>query len=446
MLRPQEYGLCSPFPARTCSQIAPESAPEQQVCGRLCRGGRSYRQRNGHGPVVEQVHLHVGAEAARGDFRVQGARPLDDLVVQALALGRWRGAREAGAVAAAGVGRQRELADDEQAAAGALPVQVLHAAVHLARVVGKDAQLEHLGQQLVGFGLGVAALCADQGQQAGAYAAGDLAVDFHAGLFHALQDADHCSGFGFLSVDGEGVSAWPAASMAASMAVCMPRGSSSMRAYSPGTACRSSASISVRSRAARATLQSPGTCMCRSAKLRSPARRLEMLSKTTPCSRCAWRSRTASMRRRSGASSAWSIRPWEDCQTSCAPCTQMLSATPMATAASSHSQPVSDAPIRPMTTPAEVQTSVSRWRASPSSAMERCWRAERSMATASRPLRAELTTDSARPQPSCSSGCGFHSRASAAQAMARLAPMTRMPSKPAEKYSALRSEEHTSEL
>ena len=55
------------------------------------------------------------------------------------------GASEARPVAARGVGGQRELADDEQAAADLRDVEV-----HLAGVVGEDAQPEHLGDQLVG--------------------------------------------------------------------------------------------------------------------------------------------------------------------------------------------------------------------------------------------------------------------------------------------------------
>lgn len=115
----------------------------------------------------------------------------------------------------------------------------------------------------------------------------------------------------------------------------------------------------------------------------------------------------------------------------------MFSATPMATSGSSHSQPVTPTSNRPATTPAEVQTSVSRCLASASSAIERCMREARSITQASTPLSTELATDSARPQPTCSSGCGFQKRGNAVQMMAAAAPMIRMPSKPDEKYSAL---------
>ena len=64
----------------------------------------------------------------------------------AAALPRCRRLGKARAVAAGGVGRQRELADQQQAA-----TNILHALVHLARRVRKDAQPEDLGQQPVGL-------------------------------------------------------------------------------------------------------------------------------------------------------------------------------------------------------------------------------------------------------------------------------------------------------
>ena len=115
----------------------------------------------------------------------------------------------------------------------------------------------------------------------------------------------------------------------------------------------------------------------------------------------------------------------------------MFSATPMATSASSHSQPVSMTSSRPITTPADVQTSVNRWRASASSAIECVTREARSISQASAPLNTELATDSTRPRPSCSRGRGAHSLGSAAQMMASAAPKISMPSKAEEKYSAL---------
>ncbi|MCY1382596.1 hypothetical protein D9M69_706320 [compost metagenome] len=115
----------------------------------------------------------------------------------------------------------------------------------------------------------------------------------------------------------------------------------------------------------------------------------------------------------------------------------MFSATPIATTGSSQSQPVKCTSAMPTTTPAEVQTSVIRCLASASSAMDRCCFAARNITQASSPLSAELATDSARPQPTCSMGCGSSNRCTAVQTMPSAATMIRMPSKPDEKYSAL---------
>ena len=107
---------------------------------------------------------------------------------------------------------------------------------------------------------------------------------------------------------------------------------------------------------------------------------------------------------------AWSISPPAERHTSEAPSRRMFSATAMAITGSSQSQPVYITASRPATTPAEVQTSVNRWRASASSAIDRALRALRSIDQASAPFIAELTTDSSRPSPTASSGCGCSRR------------------------------------
>jgi hypothetical protein len=80
---------------------------------------------------------------------------------------------------------------------------------------------------------------------------------------------------------------------------------------------------------------------------------------------------------------------------------------------------------------------VNRWRASASSAIERASRALRIIVQASTPFIVELTTDSTRPRPTASRGCGLSKRCTAAQTMASAAKKISTPSKPLEKYSAL---------
>ncbi len=64
----------------------------------------------------------------------------------------------------------------------------------------------------------------------------------------------------------------------------------------------------------------------------------------------------------------------------------MFSATPMAATASSHSQPVNAMPASPTTTPTEVQTSVTRCRASASTAIDRCTLATPNITQANSPV------------------------------------------------------------
>ena len=109
----------------------------------------------------------------------------------------------------------------------------------------------------------------------------------------------------------------------------------------------------------------------------------------------------------------------------------------MATTPSSQSQPVAFTASRPTTTPSEVQTSVYRWRASASSAIEWTSRAFFSIDQASTPFMAELSTASTMPRPTASMGWGCSRRCTAAQMMPSAAAKISTPSKPLLKYSAL---------
>ena len=78
-----------------------------------------------------------------------------------------------------------------------------------------------------------------------------------------------------------------------------------------------------------------------------------------------------------------------------------------------------------------------RWWASASSAMER-WRRPAAKSTrATTRLTSEAPAETTRPRPACSSGLGWSSRSTAAQAMASAATRMSAPSTMLEKYSAL---------
>ena len=114
----------------------------------------------------------------------------------------------------------------------------------------------------------------------------------------------------------------------------------------------------------------------------------------------------------------------------------MLAATASAIAGSSHHHPVAATANTAITTPTDVHTSVIRWCASASSAIELYRRAAPSRSRATTRLTAVATTDTARPMPTCSSGRGTSSRSTAVHAMATAATRISAPSSALEKYSA----------
>ena len=93
------------------------------------------------------------------------------------------------------------------------------------------------------------------------------------------------------------------------------------------------------------------------------------------------------------------MRPCEDSHSRLRPSFKITKATPKATTESSQPQPVRATKIKPTTTPAEVQTSAIKCLESAIKAIERCSWATVFMIQDKRPLSAELSTDSVKPQP-----------------------------------------------
>ena len=82
----------------------------------------------------------------------------------------------------------REPYQSERQTWSALAVHVLHAEVHLALGVAKDAQFQNLGQQLVALGFGITLLSADQHQQALTDLPDRLPRHADTGMEHTLHD------------------------------------------------------------------------------------------------------------------------------------------------------------------------------------------------------------------------------------------------------------------
>jgi hypothetical protein len=84
------------------------------------------------------------------------------------------------------IGRERELRHEEEIAA-----DVPHGKIHLACLVGKDAQGIYLSGQSIRLRVGVSALYADQRENAAANRTYDLPFNGHARFGDALQQSDH---------------------------------------------------------------------------------------------------------------------------------------------------------------------------------------------------------------------------------------------------------------
>ncbi len=112
---------------------------------------------------------------------MQGARQSDGDIEESLPGCRVGGGRETRPVATAGIGRQRELRDQEQAACN-----IPDRAIHLARLVGKDAQGKDLIEQFSRGGLGIAFFGAHEDKKPLADRANRIAGHDDARFGHAL--------------------------------------------------------------------------------------------------------------------------------------------------------------------------------------------------------------------------------------------------------------------
>src|SRR3990167_3683041 len=115
--------------------------------GRLISGARqnmpSDFEQKGHRAVVDQMHLHVGTEAAAGDRRMLEPGLLDQQLEQRGAQGWRRRCGKTRAQTVARVGCQGELRDQQQAAA-----DIAERQVHLAVGIAEYPVVEQLVQQL----------------------------------------------------------------------------------------------------------------------------------------------------------------------------------------------------------------------------------------------------------------------------------------------------------
>ena len=113
------------------------------------------------------------------------------MVEQPLALGRRRGAGKARPAAAAGIGGQGELGDQQQAAA-----DVLQGQIHALLAVGEHPVLQQSLKHATAGGLVIRRFDTHQDQQARAYGADRMALDLDAGAADPLQQRLHSASWG----------------------------------------------------------------------------------------------------------------------------------------------------------------------------------------------------------------------------------------------------------
>lgn len=137
-----------------------------------------------HRAIVDQVNLHVGSEVAGGDAFVAQARAGGPHELGE-ALGterRGSGRTEARPVAAARVGSERELGDQEERAP-----DVRERPVHPPLLVGEHAVGDDAFEEPVALRRGVLGLDADEHQKAAADGGDDGSVDDHRSARDPLQ-------------------------------------------------------------------------------------------------------------------------------------------------------------------------------------------------------------------------------------------------------------------
>jgi len=143
-------------------------------------------QEDGHRAVVVDLYEHHGPEAASGHGDAGGAQVVGEALHQRLGHVGQGGVGEAGTAAAARVGVERELGDDQGLAAA-----VQQREVHLARGVLKDAQVGDLLGQEARLGLAVAVPHPQEHHQPPADLSYHLALNSHRSAAHPLNDCSH---------------------------------------------------------------------------------------------------------------------------------------------------------------------------------------------------------------------------------------------------------------
>ena len=132
------------------------------------------------------LHVHVLLEAPRAHGQAAPPCQVHAVTEETLRFVRGRGAGEIRTPAAAGIGEEGELADEEKAS-----FYVKRGEVELVVGIGEDAQVDDLLHHVIGVPLGIAAGYADEYDESGIDTPRLFITDADAGPADALHEGFH---------------------------------------------------------------------------------------------------------------------------------------------------------------------------------------------------------------------------------------------------------------
>ena len=146
----------------------------------------AYLEPKGHGPVIYQTDLHIGAKFSTAHTREDAADHAHKFLVQALTFGRAGSRCKTCPVAPAGVGSKSELRNQQH-----LSACLLHIQVHHVVFIRENAVIDQPRGKAVYLRFGIIFFDRDKDQQAGADRSDRLAINFHGSFRYSLQQCDH---------------------------------------------------------------------------------------------------------------------------------------------------------------------------------------------------------------------------------------------------------------
>src|SRR4051812_29199546 len=139
-----------------------------------------------HRTVIDQRHLHVGPEYARGYGPMGRPGTVQEIVKEALCLLRGRRPAEARSGAFLSLGGQGELRNQQQ-----LALDVAQREIHLPLLVAEDPVGQDPLQEPVRGSHGIAALHTNKGKDAAPDGTDGLGIDGHRSTVYPLNERNH---------------------------------------------------------------------------------------------------------------------------------------------------------------------------------------------------------------------------------------------------------------